>query len=81
MTIEADVKPMKAKIKLERQIGITTEIDEKLQIACEFTGMTIAQYGRIAIIEKLCREGFMQHPAMARLQNSQPKPPLAEAAE
>jgi hypothetical protein len=72
---------MTAKIKVDRQVGLTTEIDEKLKIACEFTGMTISQFGRIAVLEKLVRDGFMAHPAMARMQNSQVKTPMAEAAE
>jgi hypothetical protein len=72
---------MTAKIKVDRQVGLTTEIDENLKLAAEFTGMTISQYGRLAILEKLCREGFMRHPATARMQNSQVKTPMAEAAE
>ena len=72
---------MAGKIKIDRQIGLTAEADENLKIAAEFTGMTISQYGRIAIIEKLCRDGFMQHPIVSRPQKSQPKPEIIQAAE
>jgi hypothetical protein len=72
---------MAGKIKIDRQIGVTAEIDENLKIAAEFSGMTISQYGRLAILEKLCREGFMQHPAVARFQNSPAKSELPQAAE
>jgi hypothetical protein len=69
---------MAAKIKVDRIIGLTDEADENLKIACQFTGMTISQYGRIAIIEKLCRDGFMQHPIMNR---PRLKTEIAQAAE
>ena len=71
---------MVAKVKIDRAAGLTTEIDAALQIACEFSGLKMSQYLRIACLEKLLREGWIkQHPAVAHLQNNNSAP--LEAAE
>ena len=53
---------MAAKIKSELAVGVTEEIKSALVVATEFQGTTPSQYGRQAILEKLCREGFLRHP-------------------
>ncbi len=59
-----------AKIKRERMIGITDAIDAALAMVEDFSGLKPSQYCRQAILEKLVRDGFMQHPAAARLNNN-----------
>jgi hypothetical protein len=72
---------MAAKIKTELAVGITEEIKNALEIATDFCGMKPSQYGRQAIVEKLVREGFLEHPGMVRRGNLAPqneiKPALA----
>jgi hypothetical protein len=52
---------MVARIKSEMSVGLTPEIETALKVATEFVGMKPSQFGRQAILEKLCREGFA-HP-------------------
>jgi hypothetical protein len=59
-----------AKIKRERQIGITLAIDAALAQVEDFTGLKPSAYCRVAILERLVRDGFMQHPAAAHLHNN-----------
>ena len=59
---------MAVKIKSELAVGVTEEIKSALVIATEFQGTTPSQYGRQAILEKLVREGYLQHPAMRHQQ-------------
>jgi hypothetical protein len=46
----------------EINVSLTPEIAAVLKIATEFTGLRTSQFGRQAIIEKLVRDQFMQHP-------------------
>jgi len=54
---------MTAKVTEELSVGLTGEMLQALAIATEFQGMKPSQYGRQAILERLVREGFLQHPA------------------
>jgi hypothetical protein len=63
-----------AKIKRERMIGLTENIEAALMMVEDFSGLKPSQYCRQAILEKLVRDGFMQHPAAARFQNNNPQP-------
>ena len=60
-------------------VGLTPEIEEALKVATDFVGMKPSQFGRQAILEKLCREGYMRHP-MHNYQNASGKI-NSEAAE
>jgi hypothetical protein len=51
-----------ARINKEAIIGIDDQIADAMELATAFFGTTVSQYGRAALIEKLCRDGFMQHP-------------------
>jgi hypothetical protein len=64
-------KAMVAKIKSEMSVGITNEIKSALEVTTEFQGTTPSQFGRQAILEKLC-EGFLKHPMQRHLENSEP---------
>jgi hypothetical protein len=69
---------MAARIKREIAVGVTDEILNALENAVAFSGIKSSQYARIALVEKLCREQFMQHPGLAHLKkspmnNSQPE--------
>jgi hypothetical protein len=59
---------MAAKIKTEISVGVTCEILDALETAVEFSGIRASQFARIALVEKLVRENWMEHPAMRRLQ-------------
>jgi len=61
---------MVARVKIDRAAGLTDEIDAALKIACEFSGLKMSQFLRIAALEKLVREGFMQHPGLTHLKNN-----------
>jgi hypothetical protein len=52
-----------ARINREAIIGVDDQITDALELATAFFGTTVSQYGRAALIEKLCRDGFMRHPA------------------
>jgi len=65
---------MVAKVKIDRAAGLTDEIDSALRIACEFSGLKMSQFLRIAALEKLVREGFMQHPGLVHLKNNNSEP-------
>ena len=53
---------MAARIKSEMSVGLTPEIESALKVATEFVGMKPSQFGRQAILEKLCREGYLPAP-------------------
>ena len=46
----------------EIAVGITEDIREALTKAAAFSGIKAGQYARIALTEKLVRDGFMEHP-------------------
>jgi hypothetical protein len=69
-------KTMVARIKTEIAVGVTDEIQVALENAVAFSGIKASQYARIALVEKLCREQFMQHPGLAHLEKSAPKNPI-----
>jgi Asp/Glu/hydantoin racemase len=48
-------------IKHEAMIGLTDSMKTALEIATEFQGVKTSTYGRQAILERLVREGFMEH--------------------
>jgi hypothetical protein len=56
---------MTARVTEELSVGLTGEMLHALIIATQFQGMKPSQYGRQAILERLVREGFLQHPAQA----------------
>jgi hypothetical protein len=64
---------MSAKITNDLSVGISTDIAAALEIATEFSGVKSSTYGRIALVEKLTREGFLIHPGTARLEKSSRK--------
>jgi hypothetical protein len=70
---------MAAKIKTELAVGITEEIKNALEIAIDFCCMKPSQYGRQAIVEKLAREGFLEHPGRVRRGNSAPQSEIKPA--
>ena len=51
-----------ATIKTEISVGVTDEILEAVEAAVEFSGIKASTYGRIALVEKLAREGFLAQP-------------------
>ncbi len=61
---------MAAKILSEMSVGLTPEIQAALENAVAFSGIKASQYARIALVEKLCRERFMQHPGIAHLEKA-----------
>jgi hypothetical protein len=66
---------MTAKILSEMSVGLTPEIAKALNIATEFSGPKPSQYGHMAILERLVREGFLKHPGITNyesLTNKQP---------
>ncbi len=69
-----------AKIKRERMIGLTDQIDAALMLIEDFTGLKPSQYCRQAILERLVRDGFLVHPAAAHMKNNN-KSPQAVPAE
>jgi len=54
---------MTARVTEELSVGLTAEIWAGLQAATEIEGSKPSQFGRRAIMEKLVREGYLQHPA------------------
>jgi hypothetical protein len=66
-----------ARINREAIVGVDDQITEALELATAFFGTTISQYGRAALIEKLCRDGFMTHP-LTLLQQKRPAPVNSE---
>jgi hypothetical protein len=59
---------MTARIKSELAVGVTPEIREAVEIACEFTGMKQSQFCRIALVEKLVRDNWLKHPGLVHLE-------------
>lgn len=66
---------MVATILSEVSVGLTPEIEAALENAVAFAGIKSSQYVRIALVEKLCRENFLKHPGLVRLEKSMPKNP------
>jgi diketogulonate reductase-like aldo/keto reductase len=62
---------MAAKILSEMSVGLTPEIAKALNVATEFSGLKPSQYGRMAILERLVREGFLRHPGISNYENSE----------
>jgi hypothetical protein len=61
---------MAARITSDLSVGISAEIAAALEMATEFSGVKSSTYARIALTEKLCREGFLIHPGAARVEKS-----------
>jgi hypothetical protein len=57
---------MTARITSDLSVGISNEIAAALETATEFCGVKSSTYARIALTEKLCREGFLIHPGAVR---------------
>jgi hypothetical protein len=73
---------MAAKIKSEVAVGVTDEIKSALEVVENFCGLKPSQFGRQAILEKLCREGYLRHPGFARYENqAQPNLEINNAHE
>jgi hypothetical protein len=53
---------MAARILSEISVGLTPELETAVKLASEFSGMKPSQLGRVALVEKIVRDGFMQHP-------------------
>jgi hypothetical protein len=51
-----------ATIRTEISVGVTDEILEAVEMAVEFIGIKASTFGRIALVEKLAREGFLEQP-------------------
>jgi hypothetical protein len=64
---------MAPRIEIEISVGLTGEISSALEAAVEFQGLKPSQFGRMAIVEKLCREGFLQRPEIVRLAHNPEK--------
>jgi hypothetical protein len=62
-----------ATIRTEVAVGVTDEIQSALETAVAFSGIKASQYVRIALVEKLVREQFMQHPGLSRLERTTQK--------
>jgi hypothetical protein len=60
-----------ARIKTELAVGVTAEIQAALETAVAFSGIKASQYARIALVEKLAREKFLEHPGVTYLNNRQ----------
>ncbi len=56
---------MAARIKQEISVGMSDEIADALKTATQFTEIKASQFGRIALVEKLCREGYLRHPGFS----------------
>jgi hypothetical protein len=61
---------MASRILSDLSVGVTAEIAEALQTAVAFSGIKASQYCRIALVEKLVREQFLQHPGLAQVRKS-----------
>jgi hypothetical protein len=59
---------MTARILTELSVGLTPELQNAVKLASEFSGMKPSQLGRMALVEKMVRDGFMEHPGK-RLMN------------
>lgn len=55
---------MSATIKTEVSVGVSDEIRDALETATRFSGIKASTYGRISLVEKLVREGFLRHPGI-----------------
>jgi hypothetical protein len=55
------------------------EIQAALETAVAFSGIKASQYARIALVEKLARENFLEHPGVTYLNNRQ-QPEIKPAA-
>ena len=61
---------MAPRILTEMSVGLTPEIQEALDTAVAFSGIKASKFARIALVEKLVREQWMQHPGLARIEKS-----------
>jgi hypothetical protein len=59
-------------------IGLTEQIEAALTMVEDFSGLKPSQYCRQAILERLVKDGFMQHPAAVHLKNNTPQKVAAE---
>ena len=50
---------MSAKLDIEINLAINTEIWTALEQAAEFNGLRVSQFTRVALCEKLDREGWL----------------------
>jgi hypothetical protein len=57
---------MASRILSDLSVGVTPEIQEALETAVAFNGIKASQYARIALVEKLVREQFLN---LTRLEN------------
>jgi hypothetical protein len=57
---------MASRILSDLSVGVTPEIQEALETAVAFSGIKASQYARIALVEKLVREQFLN---LTRLEN------------
>ena len=51
---------MSAKLDIEINLAINSDIWTALEQASEFNGLRVSQFARVALCEKLDREGWMQ---------------------
>jgi hypothetical protein len=66
---------MASRILSDLSVGVTAEIAEALETAVAFSGIKASQFCRIALTEKLVREGIFIHPGAARVEKSALKNP------
>lgn len=64
---------MKAKYTKLLAVCVSPEVKNAMEIACEFTGMPESQFGRVAVTEKLAREGYLEHPGAKLLREREAK--------
>lgn len=67
------------KFKTDLSVALTAEIQAALETAVAFSGIKASQYARIALVEKLTREQFLEHPGVTFLNNRQ-QPEIKPAA-
>jgi hypothetical protein len=67
------------KFKTDLSVALTVEIQAALETACAFSQIKPSQYCRIALVEKLAREKFLEHPGVTFLNNRQ-QPEIKPAA-
>jgi hypothetical protein len=53
-----------APIKWEKLVGYTDEIKSAVEMATDCMGLKFSTYARLALIEKLVKDGFLAHPAI-----------------
>ena len=70
---------LKPSLLISGSVGVTAEIQAALETAVAFSGIKASQYARIALVEKLTRENFLEHPGITYLNNRQ-SPEIKPAA-